>query len=51
MESNQEKAEGDEWDSEEQTSKLPQRVQLAEIYPGDPFDNLLEAISEFCPPN
>ena len=33
MESNQEKAEGDEWDSEEQTSKLPQRVQLAEILP------------------
>ena len=33
VESNQEKAEGNEWDSEEQTSKLPRRVQLAEMLP------------------
>jgi len=29
----QEKAEGEERDSEEQTSKLPRRVQLAEMLP------------------
>ena len=33
MESNQEKAEGDERDSQEQTSKLPRRVQLVEMLP------------------
>jgi len=35
-------------------SKLPSYLDeynCQKCYPGDPFDNLLEAISEFCPPN
>ncbi|PFX33813.1 putative transposase-like protein [Stylophora pistillata] len=35
-------------------SKLPcylDEFNWRKCYPGDPFDNLLEAIAEFCPPN
>lgn len=35
-------------------SKLPcylDEYNWRKCYPGDPFDNLLEAIAEFCPPN
>jgi len=35
-------------------SKLPSyldKYNWRKCYPGDPFDNLLEAIAEFCPPN
>ena len=35
-------------------SKLPSYLDeynWRKCYPGDPFDNLLEAIAEFCPPN
>ena len=33
LEPNQEKTEGDEWDSEEQNTKLPRQVQLGEMLP------------------
>ena len=53
MESNQEKVEGLERDTEKQTSELPRLDEFnwRKCYPGDPFDNLLADIAEFGPPN
>ena len=48
MESSQEKAEGDERDSEEQATSTSTTGRNATLVM---FDNLLEAITEFCPPN
>ena len=51
MESNQEKAEAMNGTVKSKLPSYLDEYNWRKCYPGDPFDNLLEAIAEFCPPN